>query len=188
MIFSLGEGNKGELGLSSKKEVNEPTIISSMLNYRVFNISSGKNHSLAIATLRDLQVKTEDDVKENFLIVFGDNSKGQLGLENVSHVEVPIINENFSNKKLKKVECGLNHSSVLLSTNEVYVFGAIRPSSNKSNNYIENIEKPLKVDYKLTGFKGIKDENELFTDLSSFADSFCSQNNVYLLSSSKSFF
>lgn len=170
MIFSLGKGDQGQLGLSSKKETQEPTIITSMLNYRALSISSGNNHNIILATTRDLQVKSDDLEKELFVFVFGDNKKGQCGIENVSFIEVPKINEFFSGKNIRKIECGGNHSSALIKDkDELLLFGYIRPDIPA--------EKPVKVDYRLTGI-----------ELYQFKDFINTESSVFCLSKGKTCF
>ena len=174
MIFTLGENKFGQLGLSNVKKVSEPTIMTSMLNYRVSSIASGKNHNLVIATSRDLQTVNSDDLKENFLFVFGDNSYGQLGLENIDLVEVPKINEFFNGKKIVKIDCGLNHSALIIK-NDIFIFGKIRPDNN-----LGPLEKPIKINEKiLCEIAMIESFDENIDGL--FSDFSCSKNNVFCI-------
>lgn len=167
MLYSMGSGENGQLGISATKNVDEPTIITSLLNYKILSVSSGRKHNIILASNRDLNLKENKDLEnsDSFIMVFGDNSKGQLGIENVPTIEVPLINEFFSDKKVIKIECGLDFSSVMIKSNlsnSIYIFGHIRPSNNP-------IEKPLKVDEKFYDQEG---------DIKDFK---CSENSLFIL-------
>lgn len=170
MIFSIGNGEKGQLGITfntNEKSVNEPTIVTSLLNYRVSSIASGCNHNIVLATSRDLQIKSDDTDKEQFIFVFGSNSQGQLGLENINSVDLPKRNDFFQDKKISKIDCGLNHTAIL-SDEEIYLFGNVRPESVP-------VEKPIRLDEKISGY----------SVFSAFQDFICSLNSMYCLSKGK---
>ena len=53
-------------------------------------------------------------------MVFGDNSRGQLGLDNYAHQNKPIVL--MHDKQIREIVCGTNHTIILKENNDVLVF------------------------------------------------------------------
>ena len=70
-------------------------MIVSLLNYRIFDINCGFDHSIAIGIMRDMtKTKTNVDdikIKENHIFLFGDNTYGQLGFDTEDFSDTPKL-------------------------------------------------------------------------------------------------
>lgn len=153
MVFSLGNGAKGQLGLGDKtEEITEPTMITSLLNYRVIDVAIGEDHNIVYGGLRDTsKVKVDDvKVKENYIFVWGDNNYGQLGIseslgfEN-NFIYEPTQIEDIGNLQIKKIACGSNHTMVLLENGKLFGFGS-NQYKQISNNFNETeVRKPSRI-------------------------------------------
>jgi alpha-tubulin suppressor-like RCC1 family protein len=92
-------------------------MIVSLLNYRVFDIACGHDHTIAAGIMREM-TKTKSNVdeiklKDNHVFLFGDNSSGQIGIEGEAFSETPKLADFFLPYKIKKLECGFYHNVVL---------------------------------------------------------------------------
>ena len=137
MLFSIGDNNLGQLGLNENekiKETGEAIMIKDLLNYRIIDVCTGNNHSIAFGIIRDLSKQNSkdnknDNNKDNIVFTWGDNSFGQCGIgdDNIKFVNCPsklLINDKeIINEGVKFVSCGLNFSVLLLNNNKVFGFG-----------------------------------------------------------------
>jgi alpha-tubulin suppressor-like RCC1 family protein len=176
MVFSMGDGGKGQLGLGpNTKEANEPTMITGLLNYRVTDISVGANHNVSSGVLRDMnrskdkEVNNDESNKDSFIFVWGDNNLNQLGLPSHTNEEllqehiidniisVPTILEEFIDRKINKIETGLNHTLLLFDNNRLYGFGSNEYKQISKNDSSTIIKKPIRIkfnkNYKFTDIK-----------------------------------
>jgi alpha-tubulin suppressor-like RCC1 family protein len=107
----------GKLGHGNTQDYSEPTMIVSLLNYRIFDISCGSQHTVTVGILREMtKSKTNTDdikTKDNYLFLFGDNTFGQIGLEAESYIDTPKLLDFFLVYKIKKIECGFFHNVIL---------------------------------------------------------------------------
>lgn len=128
-------------------------MLTTLLNYRVVDVCCGANHSLAIGVLRD-KVKNElnpVDKKLDLLFVWGNNDKGQLGLEDDKKINIPTINDYCEFRDILKLSCGFDHSGILLKSGKAYLIG---DNSKKQisdilfSNGLMKVSKPYLVSYK----------------------------------------
>lgn len=164
MVFSFGEGGKGQLGHVNTNDLTEPSMITSLLNYRINDVSVGADHNIAVGVLRELTKKAVSSnsitnnpsdllvkgKEQNLIFVWGDNSKGQLGLGvDPSFVNSPKIleltgcgssdnaNNNSTNNaqviSVKKIQTGLEHSLILFENGNLFGMG-----SNENKQICEN--------------------------------------------------
>ena len=189
MVFSLGNGEKGQLGMNKSSNV-EPEIISSLLNYRASSIYSGSNHNMLIVTSR------ESSESNNSVIIFGDNSKGQLGIKNNLIVFIPTVNHIFDKEELVQISLGENISCALNKLGEQFIFGALtsfetrKKSYNINNEFMSNqfiYDFPIKLqenilnDTEFTTYKNIACSNTSFYAL-------CNDDKTILVINNKSFY
>jgi alpha-tubulin suppressor-like RCC1 family protein len=140
MVFSLGKGEQGQLGFN-KNIIIEPEIISSLLNYRVSSINSDNNHNIIIATSRENNNETN-----NSIIVFGDNSKGQIGIKNMTTIYIPVVNPFFDKVEIVKISLGENNSYVINTNGELFIFGFISSFNTRKKSYnIKNEINKVKI-------------------------------------------
>ena len=161
MVFSIGDNSYGQLGIGENEKVQqsgEAVMIQDLLTFKIRDIFTGNDHSMCFGSLRDFSKngKKGNDINnlsnENlqYLFVWGDNSKNQLGIKNKNNSEIilkPIklsLNENaysvaITNDSLVNLTGGLYFSVVLLSSGKLYTFG-----ENHFNQIIvlKNSEKP----------------------------------------------
>lgn len=128
-------------------------MLTTLLNYRVIDIACGSYHSLAIGVIRD-KVKNElnsVDKKLDLLFVWGNNSRGQLGIEEEEKITIPTINDYCEFRDLCKISCGLEHSAILLKSGKAYLMGdntKKQISISLLKNGITKVSKPLLISFK----------------------------------------
>jgi hypothetical protein len=180
MVFSMGSGSKGQLGHGNTNDLQEPNMITTLLNYRIYDVSVGSDHNLALGIMRDLtkkstnsliQVTTENskNIEQNFLYVWGDNSKGQLGLiiDDTQITTVPIINDFFSDKNvtIEKITCGIDHSLVLTSNGKLFGFGSNEYEQISKN--FDGVKNFYFIPFRIRN-KNINSHNKTNKDLNKF--------------------
>ena len=173
LVFSIGDNTYGQLGIGENEKIQqsgEALLIQDLLNFKITDIFAGNDHSLCFGSLRELSKNSNNsnilitDRVLQYLFVWGDNSKGQLGIK---IKKVNIYNNNNSNNDtntnemiLKPTKLSLNEnphsyaiskdyllnltgglyfSVVLLSSGKLFTFG-----ENKYNQImtINKTEKP----------------------------------------------
>lgn len=195
MVFSFGTGEKGQLGHGDKTNLTEPTMITALLNYRILDVVCGSEHNMGLGIVRDLtKTKQSDDnkSKDQLVFVWGDNSYGQLGISNSTsdnnntntqdnnnnadtptYISTPKLLEEFSDKKISKIECGLYHSFILLDNGKLFGFGS-NEFSQISIIKDKMILKPTRIKFS---------KNYIFTDIisSGFSNTLLTDNNFLIL-------
>lgn len=150
LVFVIGKGNRGELGLEAQNEVNEPTMVIQLLNYRILDVFCGKNHNIAKGLKRDSDKQSiSNDGNASMVFVWGDNSYGQLGMpkKSTSSLNIPKELNAFSQMNDKEIICvngGLYHSYVLFNYNVLYGFGD-NEYKQIQNSSVEVIDEPTKI-------------------------------------------
>jgi len=193
MVFSFGDGSKGQLGHSNYNNLQEPTMITSLLNYRFTDIAVGGDHNWGLASVREISKKNLscsnsfdfDKSKEQLVFVWGDNKKGQLGLDvkEYENVHTPMMNERRPNQDtiITKIMAGLEHTLILFDNQKVYGvgsndYGQINPKSQdniifdfsrmrfKLNNNNKKDDKIKVKNIKASAFSSLisTDENYLY--------------------------
>ena len=146
-VFGMGRNYFGVLGLGHDWEVEEVEIIPKLCDKGVKEFFKGRDFVLCLTS-------------DGNMYGWGMNDYGQLGIGslNINKILKPYLIEFFSNKKIIKVCCGKQHSSVLTSDGRVYLWG-----------YYNNrtFEHPIECEFVLE-IKLIHCSNEL---------TFCSTKN-----------
>ena len=146
MIYTMGDNSYGQLGLGENhitKENKEGILLKDLLNYRINDISAGKNHSFCFGVVREL-TKAGNAVPNNniefdpkrpyYLFGWGDNSFNQLGMKQINQFNIILrptkicCNNNLNNpaiigEELINISCGLNFSSLLFRNGKLLTFG-----------------------------------------------------------------
>ena len=146
MVYSIGDNSYGQLGMGQNnitKETKEGLMIKELLNYRISEIASGKNHSFCFGVVREM-TKTgssgpnnnmEYDPKTSyFLFGWGDNTLGQIGIRQVNRnklvlkpTRVNCSNNNHNpaivGEELINICCGMNFTALLFRNGKLLTFG-----------------------------------------------------------------
>ncbi|XP_016052509.1 PREDICTED: X-linked retinitis pigmentosa GTPase regulator isoform X2 [Miniopterus natalensis] len=108
-VYAVGGNNEGQLGLGDAEDRNTFHLIEFFTSqYQLKQLSAGSNTSAALT----------DDGK---LFMWGENSEGQIGLNNVSNVYIP--HEVTVGKPIAWISCGYYHSAFVTMEGELYTFG-----------------------------------------------------------------
>ncbi|XP_053436514.1 X-linked retinitis pigmentosa GTPase regulator isoform X6 [Nycticebus coucang] len=108
-VYATGGNNEGQLGLGDTDERDTFHLISFFTSqYKIKQLSAGSNTSAAL---------TEDGQ----LFMWGDNSEGQIGLEDITNVCVP--HQVTIGKPVSWISCGYYHSAFVTMDGELYTFG-----------------------------------------------------------------
>lgn len=108
-VYAAGGNNEGQLGLGDTEERNTFHLIKFFTSqHKIKQLSAGSNTSAAL---------TEDGE----LFMWGDNSEGQIGLENTTNVCVP--HKVNIGKPVSWISCGYYHSAFVTMGGELYTFG-----------------------------------------------------------------
>ena len=146
MVFSIGDNSYGQLGIGENEKIQqsgEAVMIQDLLTFKIIDIFAGNEHSMCFGCLRDFSkngkkgnsISCINNETLQYLFVWGDNSKNQLGLKpknnNSDIVLKPTklsLNENAYSVAITKdnlidLSGGLYFSVVLLSSGKLYTFG-----------------------------------------------------------------
>ncbi|XP_055293963.1 X-linked retinitis pigmentosa GTPase regulator isoform X2 [Moschus berezovskii] len=114
-VYATGGNNEGQLGLGDTDERSAFHLISFFTSqHKIKQLSAGSNTSAAL---------TEDGE----LFMWGDNSEGQIGLQNITNICVP--HQVTIGKPISWISCGYYHSAFVTTEGELYTFG--EPESGK---------------------------------------------------------
>ena len=109
--YSWGMGEYGQLGLGDQKERVLPHMIDGLRGRHIVDSSCGAMHSVAVLGTGEV-------------VVFGDNSKGQLGMQSLEPiVNVPVIVPMLMNEKVIACSCGAGHTIVLTESGRAFSWG-----------------------------------------------------------------
>eukprot|EP01083_Nonionella_stella_P217803 781672_1 len=105
VVWCCGINVNGGLGLGHCNDVYEPTQIQWFIenNIIIMDISTGSDHNLAID-------------QNNKVYCWGANHVGQCGDSSTNHVDIPKMIKYFKNCFVKQIDCGTNHSYVLIES------------------------------------------------------------------------
>ncbi|XP_061033979.1 X-linked retinitis pigmentosa GTPase regulator isoform X2 [Eubalaena glacialis] len=108
-VYAAGGNTEGQLGLGDTEERNTFHLISFFTSqHKIKQLSAGSNTSAAL---------TEDGE----LFMWGDNSEGQIGLQNITSICVP--HQVTIGKPISWISCGYYHSAFVTTEGELYTFG-----------------------------------------------------------------
>uniref|UniRef100_A0A286X8D5 X-linked retinitis pigmentosa GTPase regulator n=1 Tax=Cavia porcellus TaxID=10141 RepID=A0A286X8D5_CAVPO len=114
-VYAAGGNNEGQLGLGDTEERNTFHRISFFTSeHNIKQLSAGSNTSAALS-------------EDGRLFMWGDNSEGQIGLNDVISVCVP--HQVNIGKPISWISCGYYHSAFVTMDGELYTFG--EPESGK---------------------------------------------------------
>ncbi|XP_065771288.1 X-linked retinitis pigmentosa GTPase regulator isoform X1 [Muntiacus reevesi] len=114
-VYATGGNNEGQLGLGDTDERSAFHLISFFTSqHKIKQLSAGSNTSAAL---------TEDGE----LFMWGDNSEGQIGLQNITNICVP--HQVTIGKPISWISCGYYHSAFVTTEGKLYTFG--EPESGK---------------------------------------------------------
>ncbi|CAD5226815.1 unnamed protein product [Bursaphelenchus xylophilus] len=138
-VYSYGKNRFGQCGVGHMDPVAEITRIEGNFG-RIKGISAGHYHSALL--------------DENFNVwMFGWAIHGQLGINTVANVTVPVIVRSLSNLNIRKMELGMAHSLFLTESGQVYGFGHMDngelikdPAKDPTGLQKQKSFKPMKLD------------------------------------------
>ena len=158
MVFSIGDNSYGQLGIGENEKIQqsgEAVMIQDLLTFKISDIFTGNDHSMCFGSLRDFSKNGnknnnyDNDILQ-YLFVWGDNSKKQLGIKSKNNSEIILkptklsLNENaysvaITKDSLVDLTGGLYYSVILLSSGRLFTFG-----ENQYNQImvLKNVDKP----------------------------------------------
>ncbi|XP_055987201.1 X-linked retinitis pigmentosa GTPase regulator [Sorex fumeus] len=108
-VYAAGGNNEGQLGLGDTEERNTFELISFFTcEHKIKQLAAGSNTSAAL---------TEDGK----LFMWGDNSEGQIGLQDLTNVCIP--HQVTIGKPISWISCGYYHSAFVTTEGELFTFG-----------------------------------------------------------------
>jgi alpha-tubulin suppressor-like RCC1 family protein len=163
-VYAWGSNYCGQIGNGCNIDQLIPIKVKGFNNERVVMISCGRNHSMALTEC-------------GHVYSWGNNESGQLGIGNTVDSNEPkfvaVIDENKCYIFFEKISCGSDHSLLLSSDGNIYVFG---------NNYYGELGNQKKKN-ELSPQR-IKIETK-FIDISSHWNKFIpiafTQNGIYYI-------
>lgn len=110
-LFGWGRSDHHEL-LIDEEMIPKPRIIQSLNHYKIVQVAAGSNHVIALD-------------KSGSIIVWGDNSHGQLGLGPGSGqmIKIPSIMVAMRSLPISQIFSGSNHSGCLTHSGAIFVWG-----------------------------------------------------------------
>jgi len=113
-LFAFGKGSTGQLGLASKDDQAEPTLVASATSLRspVCMVAAGEKHAFCLTTA-------------GTLFSWGSGILGQLGHgDYVSRQRpIPLGKQVCAGAKVQMVSCGQHHTMVLTDIGSVWTCG-----------------------------------------------------------------
>jgi alpha-tubulin suppressor-like RCC1 family protein len=119
-VYAMGKEDFGLLGIGSLKEwrmkigAESPTLITSLINYKIISISAGGWHSCFVTS-------------EGELFTCGKGEYGRLGLKDEKSKPLPCIVDNYStfSTQVKEVSAGGSHTIWTTFEGDVYTVGRV---------------------------------------------------------------
>ncbi len=109
-VYAWGWNSSGQIGNGNNENQVEPTKVTGFNNQKVIMISTGLCHSMALT-------------ESGRVFSWGNNEWGQLGIDDKSNVNSPLLVPLNNEILIKKIECGFNHSLLLSRDGNIYWFG-----------------------------------------------------------------
>ena len=146
MIYSMGDNSYGQLGIgqNNTKESKEGLMVKDLLNYRISDIASGKNHSICFGVVREMTKAGSATPNNNnivydpktsyYLFGWGDNSFNQIGIRQVNRNKLVLKpskifcklnthNPAIIGEELINISCGLDFTALLFRNGKLLTFG-----------------------------------------------------------------
>lgn len=111
LLYSLGAGAFGELGLGDQTSASVPTLISTLSQIKIIAVAAAEFHWLAL---------------DAYGAVFscGNNKSGQLGLSHSESVSTPTLVAALWPQPIVAISTGDGHSAALSACGKLYCFGS----------------------------------------------------------------
>jgi len=109
-LYTCGFGGDGRLGHNHEQNCLIPTLVESMQDFVVQQVSCGAHHT---ALLTD----------KGTLYTFGKNENGLLGHDDEENRLVPTLVEALETINITQVSCGNEHSVALSDQGQIYTWG-----------------------------------------------------------------
>jgi alpha-tubulin suppressor-like RCC1 family protein/serine/threonine protein kinase len=109
-VYAWGWNSSGQIGNGNNKNQLEPTKVTGFNDEKVIMISTGLCHSMALT-------------ESGHVFCWGNNEWGQLGINDKSNANSPLLVPLSSEILIKKIECGFYHSLLLSRDGNIYWFG-----------------------------------------------------------------
>lgn len=115
-LYAWGLNNFGQLGLGDVAPRSHPTLISELHHFIITKVVCGAFHSLVLTSKSLVKEDQYSNTSPSFIdngkvLVFGNNSVGQLGLGTTDHE--PLPKELPVDEKVIDIAAGKRHSIVL---------------------------------------------------------------------------
>ncbi len=108
-LLLWGTNSYGQIGLpSTTTQVTTPTVLSYL---RFTDVCLGSSHVIGIAS-------------NGTVYSWGRNNKGQLGINSVVTQYAPVQLSIPNGLNVTSISCGADHSAIITSDNDVYMFGS----------------------------------------------------------------
>lgn len=140
-LLLCGNGENGELGIDEKSHGIGWTPTEANITANIISVACGGRHSIALTS-------------SDGCYVCGNNSAGQLGLENVSSTST-WTHLHFEDS-ICEVSAGENHSMFLTDTGAVYACGDTKYGKLCISDCDQTVRKPCKIDFPFSTLKVTK--------------------------------
>eukprot|EP00698_Gefionella_okellyi_P004923 TRINITY_DN14549_c0_g1_i1.p1 TRINITY_DN14549_c0_g1~~TRINITY_DN14549_c0_g1_i1.p1 ORF type:complete len:427 (+),score=85.28 TRINITY_DN14549_c0_g1_i1:85-1281(+) len=111
-VYTWGGDEYGQLGLGSRVDIEQPTVVSALTGKQVVSVAAGDYHSVALTA-------------QGEVFTWGLNREGELGHGNTADARTPRLVNALSDQKLvvKQVAAGGAHTVVVDANGRAWVFG-----------------------------------------------------------------
>ncbi len=137
-VYSWGFGSHGELGIRNTFKKTVPVAVDTtkaLAGKKIVAIAAGTNYGVAVDS-------------QGMVYTWGENDKGQLGINSTKHSEVPVpiyISRAIWGKTIVAVAAGIDHTLALSSDGKVYAWGD-NSYGQLGNHSFDNSTVPVVVD------------------------------------------
>jgi alpha-tubulin suppressor-like RCC1 family protein len=113
-VVMWGSNAYGQLAQSAAVTQNSVPTLVTFTSIKVVDICVGSSHVIALGS-------------DGLLYSWGRNNKGQLGVNSTQsqlYTQTQVIMTALSGKNVSSISCGADHSAILTTDSEVYMFGS----------------------------------------------------------------
>jgi alpha-tubulin suppressor-like RCC1 family protein/tRNA A-37 threonylcarbamoyl transferase component Bud32 len=110
LVYSWGDGAKGQLGQGNRLPSFKPKLVEALVTKRIIAIAAGFDHTLALS-------------EDGDVYSWGSNSYGQLGLGHEKSTSSPKYISTFKEKQIVRISAGGSCSAALTKEGDVYTWG-----------------------------------------------------------------
>ncbi|CAI2380880.1 unnamed protein product [Moneuplotes crassus] len=135
-LYMRGDNSYGKLGLgyTDPSEIALPSLVESLSDYEIKQVSCGANHTGCVT-------------KAGKVFLWGQNKYGALGNDYGQDAPHPQLVDYISQYKIKaqKVSCGWYHTCILSTKGDVFLTGFLQQQSDQTFSLIHVPEKCVDV-------------------------------------------